>query len=186
LKQYKAKRLARQLLQDSEERLKLTLWSSGDELWDWDIPSQEVHRSNIWGTMDFPQDDIRAFSSYERNVHPEDLDILTHALNDHLSGISDNYSASYRIKNFKDEWIWILDRGRVVSWDEESKPLRMTGTIKNIDAQKISEAQLQLFRKSIETISDGVFITDDTIRFISVNESYCRHTGNTREQALAS
>jgi diguanylate cyclase (GGDEF)-like protein/PAS domain S-box-containing protein len=185
-KQYRAKRLARKLLQDSEERLKLTLWSSGDELWDWDILSQEVHRSNTWGTMDFPQDDIRAFSSYERNVHPEDIEKLSTALNQHLSGIVDNYSASYRVKNFKDEWIWVLDRGRVVSWDDESKPLRMTGTLKNIDSQKLSEEQLHLFRKSIETISDGVFITDSQFRFVSVNESYCRHTGNTREQALAS
>ena len=185
-KQYCARRQARKLLQDSEERLKLTLWSSGDELWDWDIVSKEVHRSNIWGTMDFPQDDIRAFSSYERNIHPEDMDKLSTALNNHLSGITDNYSASYRIKNFKDEWVWVLDRGRVVSWDEDSKPLRMTGTLKDIDTQKISEEQLQLFRKSIETISDGVFITDDQFRFVSVNESYCKHTGNTREQALAS
>ena len=80
----------------------------------------------------------------------------------------------------------MLDRGRVVSWDDESKPLRMTGTLKNIDSQKLSEEQLHLFRKSIETISDGVFITDSQFRFVSVNESYCRHTGNTREQALAS
>ncbi|TDF39974.1 EAL domain-containing protein [Alteromonadaceae bacterium M269] len=186
LKQYNAKRLSQKLLEDSEERLKLTLWSSGDELWDWDITAKEVHRSNTWGTMDFPQDDIRAFSSYERNIHPEDIERLATALNEHLSGISDNFSASYRIKNFKDEWVWVLDRGRVVTWNDEAQPLRMTGTIKNIDAQKISEEQLKLYRKSIETISDGVFITDHHFRFVSVNESYCRHTGNTREQALAS
>jgi diguanylate cyclase (GGDEF)-like protein/PAS domain S-box-containing protein len=186
LKQYRAKRLARKLLQDSEERLKLTLWSSGDELWDWDITSKEVHRSNTWGTMDFPQDDIRAFSSYERNIHPEDIDSLTKALNEHLSGVSDNFSVSYRIKNFKDAWIWVLDRGRVVSWDDDANPIRMTGTLKNIDSQKVSEEQLQLFRKSIETISDGVFITDRQFRFVEVNESYCKQTGNTREQALAS
>ena len=44
-------------IKESEERLKLTLWSSGDELWDWDVYRGQVYRANTWGTLDFPQDD---------------------------------------------------------------------------------------------------------------------------------
>jgi diguanylate cyclase (GGDEF)-like protein/PAS domain S-box-containing protein len=49
-------------IQQSEERLKLSLWGSGDEMWDWNITSNKIYRSNIWGNLEFPQDGIRNLS----------------------------------------------------------------------------------------------------------------------------
>ena len=43
-----------------------------------------------------------------------------------------------------------------------------------------------MFKRSIENISEGVFITNTQFKFISVNNAYCQYTGETREQALAS
>ncbi|MFT5841051.1 MAG: diguanylate cyclase (GGDEF)-like protein/PAS domain S-box-containing protein, partial [Flavobacteriales bacterium] len=176
----------RQSLLENEERLKLTLWSSGDELWDWDIQQGQVFRSNTWGTLDFPQDDIRVNSSFEANIHPNDVQRVQQSLNEHISEKSEHYEISYRAKTYAGEWIWLLDRGKVVARNNNNQPQRMTGTLKNISHLKAAEEQLKLFKRSIETISDGVFITDTTFKFISVNNSYCKYTGETREQALAS
>jgi diguanylate cyclase (GGDEF)-like protein/PAS domain S-box-containing protein len=82
--------------------------------------------------------------------------------------------------------VWLLDRGKVVSRDNNKQAKRMTGTLKNINHLKLAEEQLKLFKRSIETISDGVFITDTSFKFISVNNAYCKYTGETREQALVS
>ena len=43
------------LIADSEERLKLALWGSRDELWDWNLVSGKIHRSNTWGLINFPK-----------------------------------------------------------------------------------------------------------------------------------
>lgn len=185
-KQLRARNATRQAILENEERLKLTLWSSGDELWDWDIYKGQVFRSNTWGTLDFPQDDIRVNSSYEANIHPNDIERVQHALKEHLDEKTDNYEVAYRAQTYKGDWLWILDRGKVVARDNNHQPQRMTGTLKNISHLKEAEEQLKLFKRSIETISDGVFITDTSFRFISVNNSYCKYTGETREQALAS
>ena len=186
LKQIRSRNAIRQSILVNEERLKLTLWSSGDELWDWDIYQGQVFRSNTWGTLDFPQDDIRVNSSYEANIHPNDIQRVQQTLNDHLSEKTEHYEITYRAKTYKGDWLWVLDRGKVVARDNNHQPQRMTGTLKNISHLKESEEQLKLFKRSIETISDGVFITDTTFKFISVNNSYCKYTGETREQALAS
>ncbi|WP_166423113.1 EAL domain-containing protein [Paraglaciecola sp. 20A4] len=186
VKQYRSKRLARLAITESEERLKLTLWSSGDELWDWDIYQGQVFRSNTWGIMDFPQDDIRVNSAYQANIHQNDLKRVQDALNEHLQDKSEHFEVTYRASTFKGEWLWVLDRGKVVSRDSNNQPLRMTGTFKNISHLKVAEEQLKLFKRSIETISDGVFIADTSFRYISVNNAYCKYTGETREQALAS
>jgi diguanylate cyclase (GGDEF)-like protein/PAS domain S-box-containing protein len=186
LKQIRSKNGVRQSIRENEERLKLTLWSSGDELWDWDIYQGQVFRSNTWGTLDFPQDDIRVNSSYEANIHPNDIQRVQQTLNEHLNEKTEHYEITYRAKTYKGDWLWVLDRGKVVARDNNHQPQRMTGTLKNISHLKEAEEQLKLFKRSIETISDGVFITDTSFKFISVNNSYCKYTGETREQALAS
>jgi diguanylate cyclase (GGDEF)-like protein/PAS domain S-box-containing protein len=185
-KKSRSENTIRQSLLENEERLKLTLWSSGDELWDWDIYLGQVFRSNTWGTLDFPQDDIRVNSSYEANIHPNDIQRVQQSLNEHLSEKTEHYEITYRAKTYKGEWLWVLDRGKVVARDNNHQPQRMTGTLKNITHLKAAEELLKLFKRSIETISDGVFITDTAFKFISVNNSYCKYTGETREQALAS
>ncbi|TRY30990.1 EAL domain-containing protein [Aliiglaciecola sp. M165] len=186
LRQYKRKLAIQNSIKESEERLKLTLWSSGDELWDWDVYRGQVYRANTWGTIDFPQDDFRANSSYEANIHQNDIPRIQEALQHHIDKKSDFYQVTYRVKTFKGEWVWILDRGMIVKRDNNQQPLRMTGTLKNISHLKQAEEQLKLYERSIETISDGVFIADTNFRFISVNQSYCEYTGETREQGLAS
>ncbi|MDU0355513.1 EAL domain-containing protein [Paraglaciecola aquimarina] len=138
-----------------------------------------------WGTLDFPQDDIRVNSSYEANIHPNDIQRVKESLNTHLKDKSEHYEMSYRVKTYRGEWLWVLDRGKVVARDTNAQAQRMTGTLKNISHLKVAEEQLKLFKRSIETISDGVFITDTNFKFISVNNSYCKYTGETREQALA-
>jgi diguanylate cyclase (GGDEF)-like protein/PAS domain S-box-containing protein len=185
-KQVRSRNAIRRSILENEERLKLTLWSSGDELWDWDIYQGQVFRSNTWGTLDFPQDDIRVNSSCEANIHPNDIQRVQQSLNEHLSEKTEHYETTYRAKTYKGDWLWVLDRGKVVARDNNHQPQRMTGTLKNISHLKEAEEQLKLFKRSIETISDGVFITDTSFKFISVNNSYCKYTGETREQALAS
>ncbi len=186
VRQYQIRKTNQQSVRESEERLKLTLWGSGDELWDWDIFKGQVFRSNTWGTLDFPQDNIRAHSAYDANIHPNDILRVQETLQAHLDGKTDYYELTYRTKTFKNKWIWILDRGKVVKRDHNEQPMRMTGTLKDINHLKQAEEQLNLFKRSIENISEGVFITDTNFKFISVNTAYCNYTGETRNQALAS
>ncbi|MEL7443416.1 MAG: EAL domain-containing protein, partial [Pseudomonadota bacterium] len=186
VRQYQIRKANQLAIKESEERLKLTLWSSGDELWDWDVYRGQVYRANTWGTLDFPQDDIRTTGAYDANIHPNDVNRVKTALRDHLEGNSDFYELAYRAKTFKNQWIWILDRGKVVERDHNAQPVRMTGTLKNIHHLKEAEEQLNLFKRSIENISEGVFITNTQFKFISVNNAYCGYTGETRDQALAS
>lgn len=186
LKRIKTLRKTHRAIKVSEERLKLTLWGSGDELWDWNIPNGKVHRSNTWNLLSFPEDNVRADLSHFTNIHPCDLERAKQALNDHLDGKTDYYESTYRVKIQQNQWLWLLDRGKVVERDNKGKALRMTGTLKNIGHLKKAEEQLKLFKRSIETISDGVFITNTSFRFVSVNQSYCKYTGETRQQALAS
>ena len=73
------------------------------------------------------------------------------------------------------------DQSTCIEFDEDNKP-RMTGTLKNISELKSTEEQLRLFQRSIETLSDGVFITDPQFNIIKVNDAFA----NLAEQPSAS
>ena len=175
-----------QTLTEDVERLTLTLSSSGDELWDWDITSGQIYRANTWNTIDFPQDSMRSHTTYENNVHENDVERLKQALDEHLDGKTQFFELAYRVKTFSGDWVWVLDRGKVVKRDAHHNSLRMTGTLKNINHLKQAEEQLNLFKSSFENITEGVFIADQEFKFMSVNSAYCNCTGDTVEKALAS
>ncbi|AQS36952.1 PAS domain S-box/diguanylate cyclase (GGDEF) domain-containing protein [Shewanella psychrophila] len=169
----------------SEERLKLSLWGSGDEMWDWDIETGQIYRSNIWGSLEFPRDGQRSGETGEEsNIHPMDQERVSTALNDHFYGKSDHFEAAYRVKGKSDEWVWILDRAKIVERDEKDNPLRMTGTIKNINNFKNAEEQLRLFERAIANISEGMFILDCDFRFVEVNEACCELCLKTRDKFI--
>ncbi|WP_372870712.1 EAL domain-containing protein [Shewanella sp.] len=158
----------------SEERLKLSLWGSGDEMWDWDIETGKIYRSNIWGSLEFPKDGHRSGKDDEEsNIHPQDQERVREALNRHFYNETDHFEAAYRVKGKDGHWVWILDRAKIVERDDNDNALRMTGTIKNINNFKQAEEQLRLFERAIENISEGMFILDNEFKFVEVNEACC-------------
>ncbi|MDP5145941.1 EAL domain-containing protein [Shewanella sp. ULN5] len=169
----------------SEERLKLSLWGSGDEMWDWDIESGKIFRSNIWGTLDFPQDGRRSGKiGEESNIHPIDQPRVQKALNDHFSNITDHFEIAYRVKGRNNQWMWILDRAKIVERDQKDHPVRMTGTIKDINNIKQVEEQLKLFARAIENISEGMFILNQDYVFVEVNEACCEIASCSRDNFM--
>ena len=171
-------------LAESEERLKLSLWGSGDELWDWQVNTGALHLSNEW-SYDFPRDGIRSgYSMANSNIHPNDLPYVKQALNSHLAGKSLHFESTYRISNERGGWIWVLDRGKVVTRDDNKKPLRMAGTLKNISDLKDTEQQLSMVVKSFDNISDGVWILDEDYNYIAINKAYTKISGFESEEVI--
>ncbi|TLU67661.1 EAL domain-containing protein [Thalassotalea litorea] len=185
-RQAKQKQLVNYQIKESEERLKLALWGSGDEMWDWNIKTGQMFRSNIWGILDFPQDGHRnkQDSSNKGNIHPQDSTRVNIALDEHFSEKTDHFEAAYRVKNKEGKWTWVLDRGKVVERDINNAPSRMTGTIKDISKIKQTEESLKLFAKCIANISDAVVVYDEEFKTVDCNPSFQRITGQTRSEAI--
>jgi diguanylate cyclase (GGDEF)-like protein/PAS domain S-box-containing protein len=184
VQQMRHKRLFHLQIQKSEERLKLSLWGSGDEMWDWNIVTGKIYRSNIWGILEFPQDGKRNVGSDKTNINEHDIARVRDAINDHFDNDTNHFEATYRVKNKDDKWIWVLDRGKIVERDEKGTPTRMTGTLKDISRIKKADERLKLFAKCIENISDAVVIYDRAFNIVDVNKSYQRITKKTRKEML--
>ncbi|RWU12784.1 EAL domain-containing protein [Pseudidiomarina gelatinasegens] len=181
----RARHLAIVELRNSEERLKLSLWGSGDQLWDWDIPHGTIHRHNSWRNLnEFPIDHIRSGKrGTATNIHPLDLRKVQQNLRKHLDGSTNYFEMTYRVKTDQG-WMSILDRGKVVERDEHHQPIRMTGTLKDITPLVAAEERLKMLATSITNISDGVCIYDASFNVIETNASVAKITGYSREDML--
>jgi diguanylate cyclase (GGDEF)-like protein/PAS domain S-box-containing protein len=182
LQQMRHKRLYHMQIKLSEERLKLSLWGSGDEMWDWNIIKGKIYRSNIWGILEFPQDGKRNVGADQTNIHHQDIPRVRDALNDHFEDSTQHFEATYRVKDKDNKWIWVLDRGKIVERDDKGAPSRMTGTLKDISQIKRADERLKLFAKCIENISDAIVIYDRQFTVVDVNKAFQRITGNNKQQ----
>ncbi|RUO78238.1 EAL domain-containing protein [Pseudidiomarina taiwanensis] len=188
----RSKRKALKQLRDSEERLKLSLWGSGDLLWDWDMTTEQLHCHNSWRDFpEFPLDQIRHKNSVHPTptqlgaIHPNDRERVRTELEAYLYHQSESYESTYRVRGAKG-WVWVLDRGKIVARDEQQRPLRMTGTLKDITPLVAAEERLKMLAASITNISDGVCIYDEQFRVVETNQSFTRITGYQRDEIVGS
>ncbi|NQZ06019.1 MAG: PAS domain-containing protein [Algicola sp.] len=137
-------------IKESESRLSLALWGSGNEFWDWDFKHDQLVRSNNSGDFTLPSGSGWSIDSLKGLVHPDDFEPLQQAFRTHLQGRTEYFEQAYRLRDNKNNWVWVLDRGQVVDRNAQGKPLRALGTVQNINDLKTIEAQLRQLNEALE------------------------------------
>ncbi len=125
----------------SEERWKFAIEGSGDGLWDYDVPANQVLRSARWKEMlGYRADEIGTdMNEWRDRIHPDDLPAVMaaeRALRDSHSGA---IAVEHRLRCKDGSWKWVLIRGMVMSRDAEGRPLRIIGTHTDLTARKQAE-----------------------------------------------
>ncbi|MDP1541251.1 MAG: EAL domain-containing protein [Moraxellaceae bacterium] len=133
-------------LQESQESLTLAIEASGTALWDWNLKDGTLNHTNlmpILGCEGLATRSVRAEA--RRLIHPEDYRQVTNDMISHLRRITPTYESRYRVKHQNGQWVWVEDKGRVVAWQANGKPLRILGIRRDISAEhKAMEAQRKL------------------------------------------
>ena len=133
-------KLAEQLaieLSESEERWKYALEGAKDGVWDWNLKTNEFHFSTQWKTMHGykEHENKNGLDNWSQLVHPEDKEKWYAAIQLHIEGKVDSYSNTHRVLAENGSWKWFLDRGKVMQFDENNKPIRIIGTSQDVSEQ---------------------------------------------------
>jgi len=114
---------------DSEQRLDLVLWSTGDELWEMDMSRDTFTRTNPLRHLFLTNYEVvQAASALRTEVAPEDRSAFDAALVAHFKGATEYLDISYRARTNEGEYCWLRTRGRVVERSSDGRAVRMLGT----------------------------------------------------------
>ncbi|EKD69662.1 MAG: hypothetical protein ACD_47C00045G0004 [uncultured bacterium] len=154
----------RDALSESEQRWDFALKCSRDGVWDWNVVTNEVFFSKQWKEMlGYEEQELsNALEEWEKRVHPDDIEDVRRELNRHLAGETAYYRSEHRLLAKDGSYIWILDRGMVVSRTPEGKPLRLVGTHSDITYRKLTEKELMRAKESAEkaNLAKGRFLAN--------------------------
>ncbi|GAB6095627.1 hypothetical protein JCM14469_18790 [Desulfatiferula olefinivorans] len=131
---------------ESEQRLNMALTGTNAGLWDWFVQTGETVFNERWAEIvgytlkELEPTDIETWT---RLCHPDDLTESNNLLQMHFEGKSDYYEFEARMQHKNGDWVWVADRGKVLAWDSDGKPLRMTGTHMDITERKKVEEKIR-------------------------------------------
>jgi len=173
-------------IRERDNRLRLALWGSGDDFWDWNIPRGEF---TVTGAGDLLDDATRApsvltYTWFRQNIHPDDIAAVERQLERHINQQTDTFESEHRLRNHYGEWIWAIARGKIVERDADGQPLRMCGTARDVTATRAAERERRIAQEVIRSMNEAVAVCDLQFRFLSVNPAFTRITG-LREEEVA-
>jgi PAS domain S-box-containing protein len=130
-------------LRESQQRFELAVRGTSDGLWDWDMVADKVWFSpRCCELLGFKSvDEFSAdYDDYFSRIHAEDSERRALALERHLKE-GKPYDVEYRLRTKGGNYRWFRVRGHAIR-DADGKPIRMAGSISDIDAHRAAEAAL--------------------------------------------
>jgi PAS domain S-box-containing protein len=170
-------------LRESEDRLRLALAATRTGVWEWDVRTgamfwspecfEILGRETFTGTLD----------TFTSALHPEDRPPFLATLEQAQTN-PDLYVAEFRIIRPDGAVRWLVNVGRA-SCDEEGKPLRLVGIVRDITERRNVEEALResqhRFRQLTESLPQLIFtcradgscdyISPQTVRYTGLPEA---------------
>jgi PAS domain S-box-containing protein len=107
------------------------------------VKTNEVFFSTRWKEiLGYKEDEIsHNFNERMIRVHPDDLQAVMNAVQNHFSHITPFYIHEHRVLCKDGTYKWILDRGQAL-WDDNGNVVRMVGSYTDITEPKQAENAL--------------------------------------------
>jgi diguanylate cyclase (GGDEF)-like protein/PAS domain S-box-containing protein len=164
-------------ISEREERLKLALWASGEQFWDYDLRRGELHWLRAEDSAQAPDIGVQTAVEEDHRIHEEDLPQVRERLRQHLDGTKPVFLSEHRVRNEDGAWTWVRTRGRVVERDPQGRAVRVAGTARDITISRRAERERRIASEVLRSMTEAVAVFDRDFRFVGVNPAFARMTG---------
>lgn len=159
-------------LEQEKEKLQSIIQSTNSGTWQWNIQTDEAKHNEIWANIiGYTLDEIEPVSTekWQNLIHPDDLEQSNFKMKDCFEQKQEYYEAEYRIKHKDGHWIWVLDKGKIISWTNDGQPLLMFGIHTDITEQKKSTLRNMLF---IEHTPTAIAMLDTNMNYLAASKKW--------------
>lgn len=129
-------------LNDERTRLASIIEGTGVGTWEWNVQTGETRINKQWAQIvGLTLEDLSPMTieTLNRLVHPNDLTRSASLLEQHYAGETASYECEVRLRHSDGHWVWVLDRGRVLTHTDDGEPEWMFGTHLDIAHRKHSQ-----------------------------------------------
>ncbi len=145
-----------------QDRFDLAIEASHLSWWDWDLAkdSLSTHSAGFcilghdYATL------ARSGAEWLDLVHAEDRERVRSTLEAALRGDLAVWDCEHRFQTRAGSWLWVANKGRVTERDVHGRPLRMVGTVQDIDARKDAELAVARDLELLAHVPDALVCVD--------------------------
>lgn len=140
----------------SEEQIRLASIIEGTNAgtWEWNVQTGETRFNERWADIvGYRLEELEPVSiqTWKSLAHPDDLKTSTDLLERHFRGELAYYEFEARMRHRDGYWIWVLDRGRVMTRTSDGQPEWMFGTHQDVTQRHAIEDALRRAKSVAES-----------------------------------
>jgi PAS domain S-box-containing protein len=137
------------------ERFELASKATSEVIWDWNISSDKIYRSDLFFTsLGYENlDEINTSKFFGTIIHPQDAEEVTRDVEKTLQSNRLFWEKEFRIRKADGNYIYINDRG-YIQRDNTGKAIRVIGATQDVSKRKQTELELLVANQSLATANE--------------------------------
>ncbi|GEM_PF-1896440 len=140
------RRKAEESLIQERARLDNIIKSNNLGTWEWNLQTDEIIYNHRWAEIvgySLEELELNSIETWRQLMHPEDEVKSDDILQQHIEGKIPFYECEVRMKHKDGHWVWVLDKGKIMTFMPNGKPEWIYGTHTEITASKLVEQEIK-------------------------------------------
>jgi diguanylate cyclase (GGDEF)-like protein/PAS domain S-box-containing protein len=142
-------------LNDAERRWLFSVEGARNGIWDWNVATGSVFVSDRWKEIIgfTAADTADDYLAWETRLHPDEKAQVLNTLQNYINHQKDDYESVHKLRHKDGHYIWVLDKGKIVEWDETGRPIRIIGTITDVSGD-VQHHRISVDKQSHNGLTD--------------------------------
>lgn len=172
-----------QELEEARQKFEILTRASNEAIRECNLNTRSVVWNHGLRTLfGYNEDEAYTYEDWSDQIHPMDKELILVGLDDTLAKKELNWSGIYRFKCASGIYKYAYDRVYVVY--QNNQPVRMIGTLQDIDERMISLAEIERLSLVASKTDNLVIITDAEEKIEWVNDAFIKRTGYALQEVI--